>query len=104
MPGQRSTWDAKTTPAQRGAGHPGLRQISRLPATLIVHGEADAVVPVQEAHAMEAIARTRAATYSIKLYPGAGHGFDTQADDAQAIDARKQVIDFLVRHLKPGSK
>ena len=79
-------------------------QISRLPATLIVHGEADTVVPVQEAHAMEAIARTRATTYSIKLYPGAGHGFDVQADDAQAIDARKQVVDFLVRHLKPSSK
>lgn len=79
-------------------------QISRLPATLIVHGEADTVVPVQEAHAMEAMARTRAATYAIKVYPGAGHGFDVQADDVQAIDARKLVVDFLARHLKTKSK
>jgi len=79
-------------------------QISRLPATLIVHGEADTVIPVQEAHAMEAIARARATTYAIKLYPGAGHGLDVQADDPRALDARKQVVDFLVRHLKGNSK
>jgi carboxymethylenebutenolidase len=79
-------------------------QISALPATLIVHGEADTVVPVQEAQAMEAIARTRAASYAIKLCPGAGHGFDVQADDPRAVDARKQVVDFLVRHLKGSAK
>jgi len=79
-------------------------QIAQLPATLIVHGEADTVIPVQEAHAMEAIARARATTYSIKLYPGAGHGFDVQADDPRAVDARQQVVDFFVRHLKGNSK
>lgn len=79
-------------------------QISQLPATLIVHGEADTVVPVQEAHAMEAVARMRATSYAIKLYPGAGHGFDVQADDPRAVDARKQVVDFFVRHLKARSK
>ena len=79
-------------------------QIAQLPATLIVHGEADTVVPVQEAHALQAIARMRAASHAIKLYPGAGHGFDVQADDPQAVDARRQVVEFLVRQLKANSK
>jgi carboxymethylenebutenolidase len=79
-------------------------QISQLPATLIVHGEADTVVPVQEPHALEAIARMRAASYAIKLYPGAGHGFDVQADDPRAADARKHLVDFLLQHLKGSAK
>jgi len=79
-------------------------QITQLPATLIVHGESDTVIPVQEAHAMEAIARTRAMNYTMKLYPGAGHGFDVRADDPQAIDARAQVVDFFVRSLKANPK
>jgi carboxymethylenebutenolidase len=75
-------------------------QITRLPATLIVHGESDTVIPVQEAHALEAIARARATSHAMKLYPGAGHGFDVQADDPRALDAREQTVAFFVRHLK----
>jgi carboxymethylenebutenolidase len=79
-------------------------QITQLPATLIVHGESDTVIPVQEAHAMEAVARARATNYTIKLYPGAGHGFDVQADDPRALDARRQAVDFFVRNLKANPK
>jgi carboxymethylenebutenolidase len=68
-----------------------------LPPTLIIHGEADQVIPVQEAQAMESIAQSRAASYVMKIYPPAGHGFDVQSADPQAIDARKQVVDFFVR-------
>jgi len=75
-------------------------QISQLPATLIVHGESDTVIPVQEALALEAVARARATSTTMKLYPGAGHGFDSQPDDPQAIDARRQVTHFFVRQLK----
>ena len=79
-------------------------RIARLPPTLIVHGEADNVIPVQEAHAMEAIASARATSYATKLYPGAGHGFDVQPDDPQGLDARRQAVDFFVRHLKTKAR
>ena len=78
--------------------------ISRLPPTLIVHGEADAVIPVQEAHAMEGIARARATSFTTKLYPGAGHGFDVQPDDPQGLDARREAVEFFVRHLKTKAR
>lgn len=53
---------------------------------------------------MEAIARARATSYTMKLYPGAGHGFDVPADDPRGIDARQQTVDFFVRHLKTKAK
>ena len=82
-------------------GFPGPleSQITQLPATLIVHGESDTVIPVQEAHTMEAAAKLRAASVATKLYAGAGHGFDVAQDDPSAVAARRETIDFFVRHL-----
>jgi len=74
-------------------------QITQLPATLIVHGESDTVIPVQEAHRMEAAAKLRTTSVATKLYAGAGHGFDFSADDPSAVAARRETIDFFVRHL-----
>ena len=79
-------------------------QITQLPATLIVHGESDTVIPVQEAHRMEAAAKLRTTSVATKLYAGAGHGFDVTADDPNAVAARKETIDFFVRHLPTTRK
>jgi len=82
-------------------GFPGPleSQITQLPATLIVHGESDTVIPVQEAHTMEAAAKLRTTSVATKLYAGAGHGFDVNEDDPSAVAARREAIDFFVRHL-----
>jgi len=39
-----------------------------------------------------------------KLYAGAGHGFDFSADDPSAVAARRETIDFFVRHLPRNRK
>jgi carboxymethylenebutenolidase len=87
-------------------GFPGPleSQITQLPPTLIVHGDADTVIPVQEAHVMEAAATLRSTSVATKLYPGAGHGFDVTADDPNAVAARRETIDFFVRHLPTTRK
>jgi dienelactone hydrolase len=87
-------------------GFPGPLEsrITQLPPTLIVHGESDTVIPVQEAHAMEAAARLRTTSLTIKLYAGAGHGFDALKDDASAAAVRKETIEFFVRHLSRAGK
>ena len=87
-------------------GFPGPLQsrITELPPTLIVHGESDAVIPVQEAYAMEAAARLRTTSVAMKLYAGAGHGFDAAKGDASAVAARKETIEFFVRHLSRARK
>ena len=49
---------------------------------------------------MDAAARLRATSVATKLYPEAGHGFDIKADDPSAVAARKETIDFFVRHCR----
>jgi carboxymethylenebutenolidase len=48
----------------------------RLCPTLILHGEADATVPVQEAYDLQALLEKKGIPYEIKIYPGVGHGFE----------------------------
>jgi carboxymethylenebutenolidase len=67
-----------------------------MPPTLILHGDADNIVPVSEAHKLEALFGEWQTPYEIKIYPGAGHGF--RGDDAQ--DAWNRTVAFLDRHLK----
>jgi carboxymethylenebutenolidase len=67
-----------------------------MPPTLILHGDADNIVPVREAHKLEAIFGEWQTPYEIKIYPGAGHGF--RGGDEQ--DAWNRAVAFLDRHLK----
>ncbi len=46
-----------------------------MPPTLILHGDADNVVPVREAHKLEALFGDWQTPFEFKIYPGAGHGF-----------------------------
>src|SRR5581483_11660396 len=91
--------------AELYGGVPSLveKRISRLPATMILHGEDDTVVPVREAHAMEAFAKAKATSYVAKIYPGAGHGFDSQQTEA-ALDARRRTVEFFVGQLSGSPK
>jgi carboxymethylenebutenolidase len=66
-----------------------------LPPTLILHGAADPVVPVANAHALENFLRSQGTAHEIKIYPGQGHGFSGATQD----DADRRVADFLNRHL-----
>jgi carboxymethylenebutenolidase len=66
-----------------------------LPPTLILHGAADPVVPVANAHALENLLRSQGTAHEVKIYPGQGHGFYGAAQD----DADRRVAAFLDRHL-----
>jgi carboxymethylenebutenolidase len=66
-----------------------------LPPTLILHGGADRVVPVANAHAIEAMLAQQGALVESKIYPGQGHGFHGAAER----DATERVLQFLRRHL-----
>jgi dienelactone hydrolase len=67
-----------------------------MPPTQILHGDADNVVPVGEAHKLEALFGEWQTPYEIKIYSGAGHGF--RGGDEQ--DAWNRTVAFLDRHLK----
>lgn len=71
-------------------------RIAHLPPTLILHGDADKVVPVEEAYAAESFMQTRAPTVELKIYHGAKHGFE----GADEKDARERMARFFGEHLK----
>jgi carboxymethylenebutenolidase len=68
----------------------------RLCPVLILHGEADATVPVEEAYQLQKLLEKKGIPYEIKIYPGAGHGFE----DAEIWrDAGLRSLEFLQKHL-----
>ena len=69
--------------------------VSRMPPTLILHGDADPVVPVSEAEHLESVLKRIHADYEKVILPGQGHGFRGPAQ----IQAAMAVIDFLSRRL-----
>jgi carboxymethylenebutenolidase len=64
----------------------------RLCPVLILHGEADPTVPVEEAYRLQKLLEKKGIAYEIKIYPGAGHGFE---DQAIWQDAALRSLQFL---------
>ncbi|PZN94424.1 MAG: dienelactone hydrolase [Hyphomicrobiales bacterium] len=63
--------------------------------TLILHGDADRVVPVRNAAQIEATLRARGVPVEKHIYPGEGHGLSGAAQ----LDAATRTADFLRRQL-----
>ncbi|CAO4152374.1 dienelactone hydrolase family protein [Methylorubrum extorquens] len=75
------------------------RERPRLPPTLILHGSADAIVPVSHARALERLLQEQGAAHEVKIYEGQGHGLTGPAQ----LDAAARVARFLGQHLQPAS-
>jgi carboxymethylenebutenolidase len=71
--------------------------LTRMPPTLIVHGEDDRIVPVAEAHRLRDLLAARGVPHEVKLYPGEGHILSPLA----ALDAAGRTLRFLSAHLAP---
>ena len=68
----------------------------RLCPVLILHGEADPTVPVEEAYQLQKLLEKKGIAYEIKIYPGAGHGFESEIWS----DASLRSLRFLRKYLK----
>ena len=67
----------------------------RLCPVLILHGEADATVPVDEAYHLKELLEKRGIPYEMRIYPGVGHGFSGEIWQ----DASLRTLRFLQKHL-----
>ena len=67
----------------------------RLCPVLILHGDADATVPVEEAYYLQKILENKQIPYEMKIYPGADHSFN----DDVLQDSRARTLAFLRKHL-----
>ena len=72
------------------------KDVKRLPPVLILHGDADRVVPVTEAEALERLLLENGFTYEKKIYPRQGHGFL----GADGLDAVQRATTFFGKHVK----
>ena len=69
--------------------------ITRLPPTLILHGDADQVIGVDKAYALERFLQQRAIPHAIHIYPGADHGFDGDLASPESRDAQRRTAAFF---------
>jgi carboxymethylenebutenolidase len=90
---------------------------ANLPPTLILHGDADTVVPVTEAYLLRRLLRKAKRVCEFQVYPEVGHVFSDPDDEgqeskplsweallrmqAQVKDADERIAAFLQKYLKP---
>ncbi|MGA9901962.1 MAG: prolyl oligopeptidase family serine peptidase, partial [Terriglobales bacterium] len=70
--------------------------MKRLCPVLILHGEKDSTVPVEEAYRLQKLLEKKQIPYEIKIYPTVGHGFDEQT---VWQDAGQRSLQFLQKYL-----
>ena len=82
---------------------PAEDQVPRFPPLLILHGDADDVVPVELAHRLYDRMRVHRGEVEMHVYPGAGHVFNAPWSSAysepDAVDSWRRTIEFLKRRL-----
>jgi carboxymethylenebutenolidase len=67
----------------------------RLCPVLILHGDQDKTVPVEEAYRLRQILDQKQIAYELEIYPGVGHGFTGEV----WRDAGLRTLAFLRKHL-----
>ena len=67
----------------------------KLPPTLVLHGEADRIVPASNARRLERLLADSGTPLEVQVYPGEGHVLSGMAQ----FDAASRVTAFLSRHL-----
>ena len=73
----------------------------RLCPVLILHGEADATIPVEEAYNLKKLLEKKGIPYEINIYPGAGHGFEEQTIWRDAGERSSQFLQKYLAEAKP---
>jgi dienelactone hydrolase len=73
-----------------------LALAKRMPPVLILHGDADPIVPVREAYKLEKTFKEKKITYEMRIYPGQGHGFTGRDGE----DSRARALAFFNKYLK----
>jgi dienelactone hydrolase len=79
-----------------GMPSPFMESATQMPPTLVLHGDRDPIVPVEEAHKLEGLLKRVGADHGVHIYPGQGHGFTGMFQ----LQAAAAIVDFLQRHFE----
>ena len=78
-------------------------QVKNFPPLLILHGEEDQSVPVSRAYELRDAVKAQGGEVEMKIYPGAGHGFNgpwvPNYSKEYDIDSFQRTVDFFRRKL-----
>jgi carboxymethylenebutenolidase len=74
--------------------------VKRFPPLLILHGDADAIIPVEQGRHLAAFAKELGGEAELVIYPGERHGFGARLQTANSTDALTRTVAFLSRELK----
>jgi dienelactone hydrolase len=78
-------------------------QVRNFPPLLILHGEEDQAVPVSAAYALRDAVLAEGGEVEMKIYPGAGHGFNgpflPNYSKEYDVDSFQRTVDFFRRKL-----
>ncbi len=86
-------------PSEAHAFSPIAHVSSDDPPTLLIHGDADELVPVSNSHDMYAALQEHGVTSKVIIIPGAAHGF--RGEDAAL--ASGAMVDWFTEHLGAAS-
>jgi carboxymethylenebutenolidase len=75
------------------------RPVTRFPPLLILHGDADVIISVEQGRRLAQLAKQLGAPAELVVYPGERHGFGSHLDTANGADALSRTIAFLRREL-----
>jgi carboxymethylenebutenolidase len=73
--------------------------VTRFPPLLILHGDADVIIPVEQGRRLADLAKSLGSTPELVIYPGERHGFGSRLQIDNGADALKRTIAFLHREL-----
>jgi carboxymethylenebutenolidase len=77
--------------------------VRHFPPLLILHGEADSVVPISSAYRLRDAVIAAGGQVEMHVYPGAEHGFNApwspMYSAAEAADSMTRAVEFLARQL-----
>jgi carboxymethylenebutenolidase len=72
----------------------------RFPPLLVLHGDADQIIPVDAGKELAAEAKALGASVDLVIYPGESHGFGADFSKENATDALNRTVAFLRKQLE----
>jgi carboxymethylenebutenolidase len=77
----------------------GIGPVTRFPPLLILHGDADTVIPVMEGQFLADTAKQFGGPAELVIYPGEKHGFGSRLTTPNGADGLKRTVAFLRKEL-----
>jgi carboxymethylenebutenolidase len=75
------------------------RPVTRFAPLLILHGDADTIISVEQGRRLAELAKQLGTPAELVIYPGERHGFGSRLQTANGADALARTIAFLRREL-----